>query len=315
MARRRQLGAAHPLILPLPPYLMGLSANPFKRLTKRQKLLIGGGIALIAIVAFNRERIAAGAIKAATKAKGALDQLLTANVLRKAMPGVKATQIPSFIGPLVEAMDEAEINTPARIAAFLAQTGMESGDFRYFEEIASGDDYEGREDLGNTRPGDGRRYKGRGPIQLTGRANYAAFTRDIGTKYGVDFEQNPELLLDPKWGFKASAWFWKKNKLNQYADEGRFNRITYGINGGCHGYWDRDRRYAVAKKALGIESMPEIKEFNVTYRKKSDRFGLPAGTYRATCGTITRIIKGATKKQGWPIPDERTKSGDDPVVA
>ena len=68
-------------------------------------------------------------------------------------------------------MEKYQITTPLRRAAFLAQLAHESGELKYMEEIASGEAYEGRKELGNTAPGDGKRYKGRGPIQLTGRFN------------------------------------------------------------------------------------------------------------------------------------------------
>lgn len=162
------------------------------------------------------------------------------------MPKLSLARATEYIGPLTDAMDWAEINTPARISAFLAQIGHESGDLRYMEELSSGDAYEGRKDLGNTQPGDGRRFKGRGPIQITGRANYRAF----GQSVGMDFERKPELLATPEWGFKAAAWFWKTRNLNQLADRGNFDQITYRINGGYTGKDDRDARYAVAKAAL-----------------------------------------------------------------
>src|SRR5512134_1807593 len=84
-------------------------------------------------------------------------------------------QLDRYFEPLAEAMPANDINTPLRIAHFLAQLGHESGDLRYSEELASGIAYEGRLDLGNTQPGDGMRFKGRGLIQLTGRANYTRY--------------------------------------------------------------------------------------------------------------------------------------------
>lgn len=197
-----------------------------------------GGATLVLLMA-KREAITAGA-----------KNLLTLARLRMAMPKLSLARASELVGPLTEALDEAQINTPARIAAFLAQVGHESGDLKYFEEIASGDAYEGRKDLGNTQPGDGRRFKGRGPIQLTGRANYRAFTQAVGSKYGVDFEANPELVAQPRWGFKAAAWYWTSRKLNALADAGNFDRITLLINGGYNGKADRDARYLTAKSAL-----------------------------------------------------------------
>merc|ERR1712232_130523 len=106
----------------------------------------------------------------------------------------------------------------------------ESADLKYMEEIASG------------AACDGRRYKGRGPIQLTGRANYRTAGRDLG----VDLEGNPTLAATPEWGFKVAAWFWKTRSLNQYADEGTqsgFDQVTRRINGGYNGKADRDSKW------------------------------------------------------------------------
>src|SRR5207342_2210749 len=99
-----------------------------------------------------------------------------------------------YLPYLNAAMAEAKINTPARKAAFLAQLAHESGELRYMEEIADGSAYEGRRDLGNTHPGDGRRFKGRGPIQLTGRANYERF----GELLGVDLVNDPDQAAKPE---------------------------------------------------------------------------------------------------------------------
>ena len=205
-------------------------------MNKKTLVIAGLGVAgLAALVFLFRGALARGA-----------RELVNLNRLRTAMPKLPLSRAAEYIGPLTDAMDWAEINTPARISAFLAQIGHESGDLRYMEELASGDAYEGRKDLGNTQPGDGRRFKGRGPIQITGRANYRAF----GQAVGMDFERNPELLATPEWGFRAAAWYWKTRDLNALADAGNFDQITYRINGGYKGKDDRDARYLVAQRAL-----------------------------------------------------------------
>ena len=107
-----------------------------------------------------------------------------------------------IFAPHIDASCRAyRIDTPVRLAAYLAQLGHESGSFRYTEELASGEAYEGRADLGNTHPGDGPLFKGRGLIQTTGRSNYARTTEwlhAIGLS-SPDFTENPEALEQPKW--------------------------------------------------------------------------------------------------------------------
>jgi predicted chitinase len=135
--------------------------------------------------------------------------------------------------PLAEAaMRERDITTQQRAAMFLAQVLEESGNLAYFEEIASGQEYEGRSDLGNTHPGDGPLYKGRGPIQLTGRANY----RWAGARLGLPLEQHPELAAQHAVGWRIAALYWQSHGLNELADEGAFLTITKRINGGTNGY-------------------------------------------------------------------------------
>ncbi len=122
---------------------------------------------------------------------------LTQQQLQRIMPGLSSSKAAQYISHLSNGMREAGITTCPRKAAFLAQLAHESGQLRYFEEIASGAAYEGRRDLGNTQPGDGRRFKGRGPIQLTGRSNYAAAGRVITIFYtkflgiGIKFDCQP----------------------------------------------------------------------------------------------------------------------------
>lgn len=173
--------------------------------------------------------------------------MITGAQLQSIMPFAKA-RIPSFVAPLNGAMHEFHINTPERQAAFIAQIAHESGELRYVEEIASGTAYEGRKDLGNTQPGDGMRFKGRGLIQITGRNNYA----ECGKALGVDLITNPELLETNDLACRSAAWFWASRGLNDLADRGDFERITKRINGGLNGYQERLVYHARAKTALGV---------------------------------------------------------------
>ena len=173
--------------------------------------------------------------------------MITGAQLQSIMPFAKA-RIPAFVAPLNAAMQEFHINSPLRQAAFIAQIAHESGELRYVKEIASGAAYEGRKDLGNTQPGDGMRYKGRGLIQITGRNNYA----ECGKALGVDLITNPELLETNDLACRSAAWFWASRGLNDRADMGDFERITKRINGGLNGYQERLVYHARAKTALGV---------------------------------------------------------------
>lgn len=131
--------------------------------------------------------------------------------------------------------DYGLMDSTLRLAHFLAQLIHESGTFRYMEELASGAAYEGRADLGNTGVGDGVRYKGRGPIQITGRANYRRFGRAIG----IDIEDNPTIAAVPSIGLHLALEFWKSKGLNALADADDVNGITHRINGGYNGLAER----------------------------------------------------------------------------
>jgi putative chitinase len=161
------------------------------------------------------------------------------------LPPSKAAGHLPFLNP---AMIEGGITSALRMAAFLAQLAHESVELRFFEEIASGAEYEGRTDLGNTRPGDGKRFKGRGPIQLTGRANYTAAAKALK----LDLVENPQLAAMPEHGFRIAGWFWTTHDLNSLADQRRFDDITKRINGALNGKKSRDRYYARAKQVFGI---------------------------------------------------------------
>jgi putative chitinase len=138
------------------------------------------------------------------------------------------------------------INDRLRIAHFLAQTCHESAGFRTTEEFASGEAYEGRRDLGNTEPGDGKRFKGRGLLQLTGRANY----REYGRALGIDLEADPARAADPVLSLRIACEYWKRRKINAACDRDDLIQATKLINGGLNGLEDRRSLTAKAKAAL-----------------------------------------------------------------
>lgn len=175
---------------------------------------------------------------------------VTLEQLMALMPKLNRAVAGMYLRPLNEAMLEAGITTKARRAAFLAQLGHESDGLTAWEERAArgrvaGEAYEGRKDLGNTQPGDGPRYKGRGPIQLTGRTNYRA----AGAALEVPLEEEPWRAADPHVGFRVAAWYWNSRGLNALADAGTFTEITRRINGGYNGQADREARH---RRALAL---------------------------------------------------------------
>ena len=163
---------------------------------------------------------------------------------------------------LLAAMSRAGIVDPTERAMFLAQMAHESGNFRYDEEIASGQAYEGRSDLGNTQPGDGVRYKGRGYIQLTGRANY----RDYGNRLGVDLENNPDLAKDPNIAADIAIAYWQQRVDRNAARAGDVRTVTKNINGGLNGLADRQNKFDKYMKEKGTLS---IKKFDPTKSYKA----------------------------------------------
>jgi predicted chitinase len=189
-----------------------------------------------------------GGMLAARRRK--LGMRVTLEQLQALMPRLPAPRARELLPHLVRAMEDARITTLLQAAAFLAQLAFESGELRYFEELASGEAYEGRENLGNTQPGDGPRYKGRGPIQLTGRANYRA----AGRALGLPLEQSPGLAATPAVGFRVAAWYWTSRGLNELANRGTleaFREVTRRINGGYRGLADREAYWHRAKAVLG----------------------------------------------------------------
>lgn len=191
--------------------------------------------------------------------------MLSPDLLRAAT-GCSLADAARFAGPLSDACAFYGINTPARLAAFLAQIGHESGGLRFVRELWGPtpvqERYEGRHDLGNTQPGDGSRYRGRGLIQTTGRYNYQRVRDRLRESFGdadvPDFEVEPEALEQPRWAALSAADYWDDRGLNALADSGDFLTMTKRINGGTNGLPDRLERWARAKEALAGWSPPVV---------------------------------------------------------
>jgi putative chitinase len=157
-----------------------------------------------------------------------------------------ATRVSTYLPHLNDTIKEFGIDTPLRVVYFLATIAVESGEMRYTKEIASGSEYEGRRDLGNTHPLDGIRYKGRGFLQLTGRNNYAAYSEYCG----VDLLKQPQLLEKPKGAVRSAGWFWWKHGLNRWADADSPKMVRKRVNGGLNGYKEFLRYVERGKKVF-----------------------------------------------------------------
>lgn len=215
----------------------------------------------------------------------------TAENLKEIMPHALLTDIATYVSPLNQVLHNFNLATMARATAFIAQIAHESGSLRYKEEIASGTAYEGRRDLGNTQPGDGKRYKGRGLIQLTGRANY----RQAGQALNLPLEQNPELVVkDPYTNAAVAGWYWQSRNINDAADKGDFQRVTRLINGGLNGYndrlqfWERAKRVFSPTAVISVPSTWQTINWNDVNAKVSQYF------------TVREVINGDRRR----IPSE-----------
>lgn len=158
------------------------------------------------------------------------------------------------------ALIDAGCTTVDRVAMWCAQIGHESGGLKWMEEIADGSAYEGRRDLGNTQPGDGKRFKGRGPIQVTGRHNYTRLSEWAHAKGYVStptyFADRPHELSEVRWGFLGAVWYWTTQRpLNDLADRRDLIGATRAVNGGTNGLDDRRKFYDRAL-ALGDALLP-----------------------------------------------------------
>ncbi len=173
--------------------------------------------------------------------------------------------ITGFLDSLPVQHDLAGIRPPHRLAQYVAQLAHESARFRTTREYHDGSNYEGRRDLGNVNRDDGRRFRGRGLIQCTGRSNYTAFTEwASGHLMGSpDFVQEPEMLEEFPWAAYVGAWYWETRRLNKYADRGDTEMVTRRINGGLNGYHDRCKLVVRASLALLGYPMRGVRRFQM----------------------------------------------------
>lgn len=171
---------------------------------------------------------------------------ITLSTLKKICPLTSESILVDYVDPLNRFMAKYGIDTPLRARHFIAQIAHESGCFNYVRELASGKDYEGRKDLGNTNEGDGVKFKGRGLIQVTGRANYEQCSKAL---FGdLRLINEPMLLEVAENAVESACWFWKKKNLNVFADKDNLLAVTKRINGGTNGIQHRIELYNLCRR-------------------------------------------------------------------
>lgn len=210
----------------------------------------------------------------------------------------------------------AGLDKPHRLAHYLSQLLHESGAFRYDREVwgptPAQKRYEGRKDLGNTQPGDGAKFSGKGPIQITGRANTVAFRDWCRANHldAPDFEANPELINTDPWEGLGPIWYWQTRNLNRHADANDIEMVTRKINGGVNGLADRIEWYT--KTALVLAGYPPngVKAFQIDAQAAGM---LPAGEDQidGVAGPKTRAALHMTLAKESPSKAKVTAS---PVV-
>jgi putative chitinase len=192
--------------------------------------------------------------------------MITSQQLKQIVPNIKTANLTIYTDAINAAFPKYDITTPERIRCFIAQIAHESASFNAVREYASGEAYEGRKDLGNINPGDGVKFKGRGLIQVTGRANYKSCSLSIFKDETLI--KRPELLEQPKYAVESACWYWKSRRLNEICDNPdtwthtvtkkdgtvhtytKFQQLTRCINGGLNGYSERLAFYQRAKQVI-----------------------------------------------------------------
>jgi len=183
--------------------------------------------------------------------------ILTKEQLLRIVPKAREALISQYVPHINKAMLEFTIDSEKRTAAFIAQIAHETGAFLWLNELWGPTDQQKKyeppsklsERLGNTQAGDGKRFKGRGAIQLTGRGNYDKY----GKLLKLDLINTPTLAAEPEAAFRIAGAYWETHRLNELADEGKFEAITRAINGGVNGLTERRKYYDRALEVLAWE--------------------------------------------------------------
>lgn len=187
---------------------------------------------------------------------------LNKNMLKEILPNIKPDKCESYVVAFNAIFPKFDLNNEKRIAAFLGQIAVESGELRYDKELPSkynkkdpkdasepiGTLYEGRKNLGNNQAGDGPKFIGRGILQLTGRANYESMSK----KLGVDLIQNPEIACDPHISTMIACQYFKERGLLELADAWDLDKITEKVNGKMKLHHDLRVKYSL--RALKVLS-------------------------------------------------------------
>ncbi|MER8959290.1 glycoside hydrolase family 19 protein [Mesorhizobium sp. M0701] len=239
-----------------------------------------------------------------------MSSILTAAMLRKISKGTpNVANMNSALVALDRFGAATGLDQPHRQAHFLSQIMHESGSFKYDQEIASGAAYEGRKDLGNTFKGDGKKFKGRGPMQVTGRRNYAAFTkwaRKLDPS-APDFVAHPDLVNTDPWEGASAIWYWDDGNptvksLNAYADQNNAEMITKKVNGGLNGYADRLEYFDRAALVMLDYGPTEYERFQTNAQKTGDYRGKVDGDPgpQTRAALHARLVKLTAKPERAP---------------
>ena len=214
------------------------------------------------------------------------------NAIAPKVSGAKRARQASIIaamGPVLgQVLADYDVVTPRRIEHFLAQAAHESDGFCTTQEYEDGSRYEGRADLGNVKAGDGRRYKGRGIFQLTGRANY----RRIGRLLGLNLEGNPELAADPVVSLRIACLYWQDRKIGPMAEDDDALRVTRAINGGKNGLADRLRYLGIAKREVAGLAAAGVKPIDAVHYPT---------LRRGSTGDAVEILQVRLRLHGFPL--------------
>lgn len=214
-------------------------------------------------------------------------------------PQISRARRAAILPPLQEAMRNAQITPGLREAHAMAQFLHESGGFQFKRELASGQAYEGRVDLGNTQPGDGRRFRGRGWIQITGRSNYRRF----GKVMGINLEAHPELAETDENAARIACAYWTVHGLNKFADLDDILTITRRINGGVNGLADRRNKLALAKRVLSLDEPDPAEDLEEPFRLILNGRELSFDAFKDENDTIWAPLRVLTDALGWTIVD------------